>query len=464
MPHSADEHDPATVPDPSEESRFRTLASNTSELAGLTWDDWLKKDLRSVFSNSEYRANLIVAGRAGVGKSALLNTIFGETVAKEGTGLPVTDRIQKYASNDLPVTIWDTKGLTVAVDIEKALAELQSVIRDTRLQEQSEHIHLALYCVNARGTRVLPEEFELIRKLAVDVPVLVVLTQCFGSDDKQAGQLASVIHEQALPLASPVIFKVLAKKMDIDATTSVQPFGVPELVRAVAELLPSAASSAFVTSQRLVVDVKVRSAKKIVAAAAAGAGAIGMTPIPLVDAPGIAAVQFAMINRISAVMGLQHKSVNAALQASGVLGMLTSLVVGRAAARILRSLIPVAGNMINGGTAARATFTLGNQYIKLCVALLEKFPTGDIPVERLQAAMRSLLNNSSEGEEPTVADSSEPVVTVEPSRELDERPAYEIIASPAEVGPEGNTTTGSRSTALLAEMERRIAAREQPRP
>jgi uncharacterized protein (DUF697 family)/predicted GTPase len=387
-----DNNEPSATPDPAEESMFRSLATGAGDLGGQSWDDWLKRDLRATFGTTDRRMNLIVAGRTGVGKSALVNTIFGRIVAEEGTGLPVTESITKHPAEDIPVTIWDTVGLTVGVDIDAALADLQKVINSTRLQAESEHIHLALYCINARSQRVLPEELDLIRKLAVDVPVLVVLTQCLGRRDAQAEALAVVLREAALPLGHPVIFKILARPVEIDEDVSVPPFGVPELVRVMADLLPSAARSAFVASQRLVLDVKVMAAKKIVVAAAAGAGAIGLSPIPLIDAPGIAAVQFAMINRISAVMGLRQSTVSSALKASGLLGMLTSFLIGRTAARALRRLIPIAGNAINGGTASHSTYTLGTQYIKLCAMLLERFPSGDVPTEVLQEAIRTLLD------------------------------------------------------------------------
>jgi uncharacterized protein (DUF697 family)/predicted GTPase len=444
MPNFPGEYDTENPPDPVDESRFRALASSTGEFVGQAWGKWIPDDLRAAFDNADRRANLVIAGRSGAGKSALLNTIFGEAVAPEGTGLPVTQRVEKFCSDNLPVTIWDTVGLTVESDVVKVREELQELIRRTRLQDESEHIHLILYCVHTRSNRVFPEELELIRELAAEVPLLVVLTQCYGPRDEQADQLAAVLEGADLPLAQPVIFKVLARKVDIGDGGSIEPFGVAQLVRAVAELLPSAARSAFVASQRLVLDVKVRSAKKIVAAAAAGAGAIGMAPVPLVDAPGIAAVQFAMINRISAVMGLQYKSVNAALQASGILGMLTSLLIGRTAARTLRRLIPIAGDAINAATAAHATFTLGTQYINLCRALLEKFPSGDIPVEHLQTAIASLFNRSS-------SDHLEPVDHPEPPGT--DAPGFEPV--PAE-----DVTHGAK---LLADMQRRIAQREQPR-
>ena len=244
------------------------------------------------------------------------------------------------------------------------------------LSDPSEHIHLALYCF--KTPRVLPQELELIRKLAVDVPVLAVITQCLGRRDAQAEEPAATLRAAALPLARPVVFKILAREVEIDEGVVIAPFGLPELVRVMAELLPAAARSAFVASQRLVLDVKTAAAKKIViAAAAAGAGAIGVSPIPIsVDTPGIAAVQFAMINRVSVIMvGLPNTGRHAALEdVRASSGILTSMIVGRTIARGLTSVDPDCRERHRRcSSASKATYTLGMQYMKMCAALLERF-------------------------------------------------------------------------------------------
>ena len=41
------------------------------------------------------RLNILVAGKSGVGKSTLINSVFGKEVAKTGDGEPVTSRICK---------------------------------------------------------------------------------------------------------------------------------------------------------------------------------------------------------------------------------------------------------------------------------------------------------------------------------------------------------------------------------
>ena len=56
-------------------------------------------------------ANLVIAGKTGVGKSTLINAAFREDIAQTGMGRPVTDEMRVYEKKDFPLRIYDTMGL-----------------------------------------------------------------------------------------------------------------------------------------------------------------------------------------------------------------------------------------------------------------------------------------------------------------------------------------------------------------
>ena len=56
------------------------------------------------------KPNVLIAGATGVGKSSLINYIFGDKVAEVGTGKPVTQKIDVYESDSSDVRIFDSKG------------------------------------------------------------------------------------------------------------------------------------------------------------------------------------------------------------------------------------------------------------------------------------------------------------------------------------------------------------------
>jgi ribosome biogenesis GTPase A len=55
--------------------------------------------------------NILIAGRTGVGKSSLINAVFQGNMAKTGQGRPVTQETREITKADIPLSIFDTRGL-----------------------------------------------------------------------------------------------------------------------------------------------------------------------------------------------------------------------------------------------------------------------------------------------------------------------------------------------------------------
>ena len=47
--------------------------------------------------------NVLIIGKTGVGKSTLVNSIFGESITEEGLGKPVTQKIHKIEKMGMPI-------------------------------------------------------------------------------------------------------------------------------------------------------------------------------------------------------------------------------------------------------------------------------------------------------------------------------------------------------------------------
>lgn len=53
--------------------------------------------------------NILLMGAAGMGKSSLINGLFGQEVAKEGVGKSLTQHLEKYVDGEKGLILWDTR-------------------------------------------------------------------------------------------------------------------------------------------------------------------------------------------------------------------------------------------------------------------------------------------------------------------------------------------------------------------
>mgnify|MGYP002519665734 CR=1 FL=1 len=83
---------------------------------------------------SKEKLNVLIMGKTGVGKSTLINAIFGSKVAKTGSGKPITQQIQEHQIND-DFSIFDSKGLEVA-DYARIKGELEKFWRERHTRSQ----------------------------------------------------------------------------------------------------------------------------------------------------------------------------------------------------------------------------------------------------------------------------------------------------------------------------------------
>src|SRR3954454_4706591 len=77
-------------------------------------NDWFRESFRTEYDKQNAaigRFNLAIFGKTGVGKSTLINAIFGEEVARTGIGEPVTRGSHLYVDKIGHLGIVDTQGL-----------------------------------------------------------------------------------------------------------------------------------------------------------------------------------------------------------------------------------------------------------------------------------------------------------------------------------------------------------------
>lgn len=319
------------------------------------------------------KLNIMVLGKTGVGKSTLINSIFGDTLVRTGIGKPVTDDIFKVEKKDFPLALYDTPGLELRGDndFDSLTGQVVNIIRDGfASNDEGSAIHCILYCVNTASHRFEPAEADFLKKIdekikGFNVPVIVVLTQSFSKRD--AEDLRRVIESEHIPISA--IVPVLAADYQIDAGIVKPAYGIEELAEIMADILPEAIQNTFIALEKANLALKVKRARAIVTTAATGAAAAGAIPLPMADAAVLVPDQIAMLAGITAAFGFPVDKGALMTVISGTIGTAGATVLGRTVVANIIKLIPGAGSaagaVISSGTAAAITYALGECYIRL---------------------------------------------------------------------------------------------------
>ena len=202
------------------------------------------------------RFNLAIFGTTGVGKSTLLNAIFGAEVARTGIGDPVTQGSFLHRHESSKIGIFDTKGLELGTDTDAVLAELRTFIHANRLGDVADQIHVIWYCIRAGDLRIHPAEEDFIREVAaLQIPLVLVFTQTpiansgdgSGTLHSKAQQLVDEVTALRLPIRGGVhLVNALGDSFD-----DIAPFGLEELLATTVAVAPEGVQNALAAAQRI---------------------------------------------------------------------------------------------------------------------------------------------------------------------------------------------------------------------
>lgn len=343
------------------------------------------------------KVNFLVVGKSGVGKSTLINTVFGEKLAKTGVGKPITENIQRIEKEGFPVGIFDTVGFELkgtsfhAKDFFKNFKEneLKKFIKQQQSKSASkDHIHLVWYLISGTSARIEDAEIDFIKWLIKkDLPVMILLTKSY--DKTEAQKLKEAILE-VVPEVKEVLI-LLAERTDY-----LEAFGMEELVDKTFEILPQGLQVSFVHAQESSLKLKKQEAKKIVHQSMAANFGVGFAPIPFADAPIMAAAQTTMLAKITAIYGIDVDKQQVETALAGLLGVEGAITAGKSVASNVAKLIPgigtIGGGMISGSVGMVITGALGYAYVELMeLVMLKKVNLSAATPKEITALLMDLL-------------------------------------------------------------------------
>lgn len=339
---------------------------------------------QSIININNEKVNIIVAGKTGVGKSSLINYIFGEEVAEIGNGKPVTQEIEEYVMKKDNITLFDTKGIEAA-DYEDTLSNIKKFLEKKHNSvEENDHIHIAWLCISEAGGRIEEADKELL-KILIDtgIPAIGVFTKM--TPVKNSEFVNKVIEENMLPGVKNVIrIRNVEEKIELDdMEIKLSPRGAEELLdetyKNISEGRQNAIKKAQIVEIKDRIEVMSKEAAVTTNRYSAISAGIGMTPLPFADSIALAAIQTKLIIDINTIYRVDAGAHTFTDIAAALISITGIAQIGKMAAGFLK-IIPGIGWAANGAVAAGITKGIGFGYSEYLKSRMNR-ETGEIKLD-----------------------------------------------------------------------------------
>ncbi|WQS05446.1 50S ribosome-binding GTPase [Helicobacter pylori] len=355
--------------------------------------------MREVIKKEKPIMNILLMGATGVGKSSLINALFGQEVAKAGIGKPVTQHLEKHVDEEKGLILWDTKGIE-AEDYQNTMESLKKEMEDSfKTLDEKEAIDVAYLCVKETSSRVLERELLSFAK-KWNIPTIVIFTNTQAEAGDAFVQEAQKIINEEWGFGGFVraYVRVNSVKYLSDDDKEIPVKGLKELVDETKKCLIDAKKNKQKLIQKANIQARkqamIDESKTIIHVASGAAGAVGLSPIPFSDMPFIVGAQMLMIEKMNRAFEVKMEDSVAASLITGLLGF---TAIGQTAKTIVANLIKfipgagsVVGALISGSTALAITEGIGFAYLKV----LEKCfndETGEVELPAVDT-IKSLLS------------------------------------------------------------------------
>lgn len=332
--------------------------------------------------------NILIAGKTGVGKSTLINSVFRENLADTGIGKPVTKHLRRISKEGIPIALYDTRGLElnpkVQKDIKNEIFDLVEQNKQTR-----DAVHAVYYCIQANSSRIEETEIDLIKEISSVLPVILVLTQSIG---KPAEEFNAYLENLNLPVAA--VQNIMAEPYEITEDYVIPAFGLKELIDKTLQLIPKEAHDAFMNAQHADIERKAKAARRWASRYVATTFGVGFAPIPFSDASVLIPMQVTLLAHITAIFGISMDKSTIISLIAAVGGTGSATMIGKTIVANAFKFVPGAGTLIggliSGTTASIVTSALGLSYIEVLSIIAAKEREGEsIDLGLIERLMRS---------------------------------------------------------------------------
>ncbi|KAI3323148.1 hypothetical protein HD806DRAFT_498124 [Xylariaceae sp. AK1471] len=266
---------------------FRQSSFVKHEVQGSAYMDPWRATLADLGGPELKNCRVLVCGRAGVGKSTLINKVFGTVVTQESSNdHGVHDVDEGFEMDTLPgLIVHDSRGFQSGATEEIELLE-KFVKKRASAAKPDDRLDAIWFCIDVPSTRVVHEAdkkiFDILDRYARAVPVIIVRTmkdrfinEHYGAAREQledAGYTGAELDRRARAQAEEKFVKVkeedihqLEQKLGLEKdfapfvyTSKRDTDSIKELVKHTIMLVPDdSARTNFVSAQIADVDLKI---------------------------------------------------------------------------------------------------------------------------------------------------------------------------------------------------------------
>lgn len=339
--------------------------------------------MRTSDQSSESKANILVIGKSGAGKSILIKAILGKFPATGSVDLPAsTKEVELYpAKEDEPFSLIDTIGFDNSTPkINKVFHNLKQLHK-----KEKNKVSVIWFCIDGINTQSIEEELENLSKsikFLKDVPIILVITKSVsGQDNSQVMKMKQSVNEhKQLKESVKAIIPVVALEYTIVSGLTIEPFGIDDLVKKTSSLLPEDERLSETALTKFLLSRKKLYARLIVASSVRSAITIGYTSIPFADGYRFSPMEKAEVKAVGLLYGIRRKPQNdhifsAIIETGTISSEVRRLITSAKAIPDL----PLATDTLNGLIAGLIVSIVGHAAIEVFEQLYLKKQSAEDP-------------------------------------------------------------------------------------
>ena len=259
------------------------------------------------------RGNVLVIGNSGVGKSTLINAVFGEKKAETGWGTKgTTVDLKIYESKIIPFRIIDTIGFVPSfIKEHKAINAVKKWSKNSAKEGHEDNkINVIWFCVEGTTRKLFPEAIkDLSRATSMwkSVPVIVVITKSYSVPEREKNiEMVNMAFANQKRYSKNLrkIIPVVASAFVLNDTAFAAPEGITELIDSTNELMPEGIKASEKDVFTFILNRKRAFAHSIVGISTAAAVTVGAIPVPFADALILTPIEIVEINALAQLYGI----------------------------------------------------------------------------------------------------------------------------------------------------------------